>query len=90
MILMFRRTTAHAKFHYLVLLFQITSCVFEKEGLLFTLNNTPPLRGAFRLPFATDHGPSGPAPAGQPPLHKQATGKRSAPCRSLSCFIRGA
>ena len=32
------------------------------------MKNTPPLRGAFRLPFATAHGPSVPAPSGQPPL----------------------
>ena len=32
------------------------------------MKNTPPLRGAFRLPFADAHGPSVPAPSGQPPL----------------------
>ena len=30
------------------------------------MKNTPPLRGAFRLSFATAHGPSVPAPSGQP------------------------
>ena len=50
---MFRRTTAHAKFHNLcALLFRITSCVFEKEGLLFTLNNTPQLRYRSAAPLA--------------------------------------
>ena len=32
--------------------------------------HSPPLRGAFRLPFATAHGPSVPAPSGQPPLQE--------------------
>ena len=46
---MFRRPTAHAKFHYLVLLFQITSCVLRRRGCSSRPTTPPSPSGAAPL-----------------------------------------